>query len=114
MAHLTERQREIKVRLDQGRGAREIANELGITRNAVYQQIQRMRKYGVLEHDYTPTGQAPREIDTEQPGAALLQRIIGSESDSAGAGTLALYNELRRTRDELDAITRRLSSIIPR
>ncbi len=115
MPEMTTRQREIKERLDRGMGAREIANELGITRNAVYQQIQRMRKHGVVERDFTPTGQAPREIQDDQPGAALRHRLISSEpGESDAAGMMALYMELRRTRDELDTITRRLSLIVPR
>lgn len=111
---LTPRQREIKTLLDRGMGAREIANELGVSRNAVYQQIQRLRKNGILDSNYTPTGLPPREA---QPGAELLARLVmdGSDGDATHvAGALALVEELRRTRDELDLIARRLSSIVPR
>lgn len=114
VAQLTERQREIKTRLDAGMQAREIAQDLGITRNAVYQQIQRMRNNGVLSHDYTPTGQPTRE---QRPGMEALAKLIGdgvSDDETQVAGTLALVQELRRTRDDLDAIAQRISSIIPR
>jgi predicted ArsR family transcriptional regulator len=116
MASLTDRQQEIKTRLDAGLGAREIAQELGITRNAVYQQISRLRKYGVLEPDYTPTGQPVRE---RQPGAEVLASLLNGVSQDgdeclASAGALALVQELRRTRDELEVMCRRISSIIPR
>ncbi len=112
---LTNRQTEIKALLDNGKQAREIANELGISRNAVYQHIQRLRRDGRIDRNFTPTGQAPREL---LPGADLLRSLVqpnGSPSDEAAlAGSLALVNELRRTRDELDVITRRISALIPR
>lgn len=41
--------------------AAEIAKELGISRNAVYQQIQRMRRAGYLDEEFTPSGQPARE-----------------------------------------------------
>lgn len=114
MSTLTERQREIKDRLDDGMQAREIAADLGITRNAVYQQIQRMRNNGVLSHNYTPTGQPVRE---QRPGMEALAKLIGDGDPSDQtqvAGTLALVQELRRTRDDLDTIARRISSVVPR
>jgi hypothetical protein len=110
--HLTDRQQEIKERLDRGMQAREIAIELGITRNAVYQQIKRLRENGGLAHDFTPSGQPVREL---RSGSALLNAIShGSEGDADPnvAGALALVLELRRTRDELAVITRRLSTIV--
>jgi transposase len=113
---MTARQRAIKQRLDQGMGAREIAEELGITRNAVYQQIQRLRRHGVLEPHYTPTGLPIRETAT--PGEDALKRLLAESEDeaseTAAAGAMALVAELKRTRDELDAISRRLSAILPR
>ncbi len=118
---MTDRQREIKELLDKGRTAPEIAKELEISRNAVYQQIQRMRRNGVLPATYTPTGAPAREITTA-PGQDTLTKLLSSEVDMVGksvetasaAASLALVQELRRTRDELDAIAQRLSMIIPR
>src|SRR5437868_1597307 len=111
MAQLTDRQRTIKSRLDEGKGARQIAEELGITRNAVYQQIQRLRRDGVVPPDYTPTGAPVRE--QASPGMETLARLLNNGSDdepAAQAGVLALVQELARTRDELDAIARRISA----
>lgn len=115
MAQLTDRQREIKKRLSKGMSAREIAEDLGITRNAVYQQIQRMRRHGELDPGFTPTGQGPRE---NVPGLDVLTRLVSgshmSDSDSAAvAGTLALMSELKYTRDQLSAIVGRLTNILP-
>lgn len=118
MTQLTERQQAIKSRLDEGKGAREIAEDLGITRNAVYQQIQRLRRHGVVPPDYTPTGVPTRE--QRPPGVETLARLLstdtedGTDTDAAIAGAMALVQELQRTRDELDVITRRLSAIVPR
>jgi len=79
---LTPRQKAIKERLDKGMQAREIAADLEITRNAVYQQIQRGRRQGWLPADYTPTGQPMRE----RPGYDTLARLLATESDANGDG----------------------------
>lgn len=113
---MTDRQREIKNLLDQGHGAREIGEVLGISRNAVYQQIQRMRKHGHLAASYTPSGQPMRE---PLPGEDLLRRLVPQlhETEEGSiehvSGVAAILLVLRQTRDELDAISRRLSYIVP-
>lgn len=116
MAQLTDRQREIKKRLDKGMGAREIAADLGISRNAVYQQIQRMRRYGELDPGFTPTGAPPRQ---QSPGKDVLMRLVGgdagvNETDTVAiTGALALVNELQYTRDQLSALLAHLNSFLP-
>lgn len=75
MPDLTPRQREIKERLEKQMSALEIAEDLEISRNAVYQQIQSLRKKGALPRGYTPSGQAPREAL-----GALALRDDGSEA----------------------------------
>lgn len=116
MTQLTERQREIKKLLIKGMGAREIAEELGITRNAVYQQIQRLRRNGELDPGFTPTGQPPRQ---KAPGADVLARLVGSDTSFdngdtvAVAGALALVSELTYTRDQLSALVSHLNSFLP-
>jgi hypothetical protein len=57
---MTKRQREVLERLEQGFGAKQIATDLGVTRNAVYQHIERLRRQGALAETYTPSGQPPR------------------------------------------------------
>jgi transposase-like protein len=57
---LTKRQREVLERLEQGYAAKKIAHDLGITRNAVYQHIERLRRQGAVAETYTPSGQPPR------------------------------------------------------
>lgn len=113
-ARLTPRQREIKERLDKGMQAREIAKDLGITRNAIYQAIQRGRRDGWLPPDYTPTGLPMRQLRT--PGYDVLSRLIAdnnSTDDERAAGQLALAQELCRTKEELGQIYRRLAAICP-
>lgn len=116
VTQLTDRQREIKKRLDKGMGAREIANDLGITRNAVYQQIQRMRRYGELDPGFTPTGQPPRQ---KAPGTDVLMRLVNGDSGiddedvAAVVSSLALVGELKYTRDQLSALLSHLNSFLP-
>lgn len=113
MMPITDRQQEIRSRLDQGLSAGDIASDLGISRNAVYQQIQRMRRDGNLPGDFTPSSAPPREF---QPGERLLRSLLDSTTDRdvEAASAMALVEEIRRTRNELDRIAQRLSSIVPR
>jgi transposase len=76
-------------RLEQHMSAKEIARELEISRNAVYQQIQAMRKKGALSRAYTPSGQAPREhgapvVLTSNDGtiATQLIEIVAQSADA--------------------------------
>jgi Bacterial regulatory proteins, luxR family len=57
---LTKRQHEILERLEQGMAVKQIATDLGVSRNAVYLQIERLRNQGILPAGYTPSGQPPR------------------------------------------------------
>lgn len=94
---LSKRQREILERLEQDMPVRRIATDLGVSRNAVYLQIDRLRRDGVLPATYTPSGQPPR---------APLPQPMGLELGSAvpapgfGGGPLPGYRsavaELRR------------------
>lgn len=80
---LTTRQAEIKRLLDDGQGAKEIADQLGITRNAIYQQITAMKRKGLLSQEYTPTGEvrmpAPADgvrVHTPASGAGASMQVI--------------------------------------
>lgn len=64
--NLTKRQQEIKDMLEQDMSAQEIAADLGITRNAVYQQIAALRRKGSLAANFTPSG-APTRGDVHVP-----------------------------------------------
>lgn len=58
---LTDRQKEIKARLDKGETPEKVGKALKITTNAVYQQIRRMRKAGVKVGGTTQTGSSGRK-----------------------------------------------------
>jgi predicted ArsR family transcriptional regulator len=103
---MTARQQEIKLLLDQGMSVREIASGLGITRNGVYQHIQSMRRRGDLPGAYTPTGRSARR-------AMPLPTTPALEKSEADLAIRLLLNEINRTRDELDRISRRLSAVLP-
>jgi transposase-like protein len=65
----TKRQQEVLDRLERGMGAKQIARDIGVSRNAVYQHIERLRRQGALAESYTPSGQPPRRVDV---GAVAL------------------------------------------
>jgi predicted transcriptional regulator len=88
-AHLTKRQQQVFDRLEQGMTAKEIATDVGISRNAVYQQIERLRRQGALAETYTPSGQPPRSLDVGS--IALASSVPPRES------ALAKLRELSRT-----------------
>jgi DNA-binding CsgD family transcriptional regulator len=57
---LTKRQTEVLERLEQGYPVKKIARDIGVSRNAVYQTIDRLRRAGALPEAYTPSGQSPQ------------------------------------------------------
>ncbi len=96
-AGLTKRQQEVLDRLEQGRAVKEIASDIGVSRNAVYQHIERLRRQGALAETYTPSGQPPRRLDLGNatlPAAAAaprdsgllnLRNLAGDEGDLEGS-----------------------------
>jgi len=80
-AGLTKRQTEVLERLEQGLPVKAIAHDMGVTRNAVYQHIDRLRQMGALPETFTASGQPPRRADaipegstSSGPGATLPPR----------------------------------------
>jgi DNA-binding CsgD family transcriptional regulator len=72
---LSKRQTEVLERLEQGYPVKKIAHDMGISRNAVYQHIDRLRRQGALPETFTASGQPPRSGDAalvagEGPGRA--------------------------------------------
>jgi DNA-binding CsgD family transcriptional regulator len=57
---LTKRQAEVLERLELGYPVKKIATDIGVSRNAVYQTIERLRRAGAVSEAYTPSGQPPR------------------------------------------------------
>src|SRR5262245_26369860 len=88
-AQLTKRQQEVFDRLQQGMGAKEIARDIGVSRNAVYQHIERLRRQGALAETYTPSGQPPRSLDVGT-ATPLAPGLPPRESAVAGLRELAL------------------------
>jgi hypothetical protein len=99
-AQLTKRQQQVFERLEQGMGAKQIAHDIGISRNAVYQHIERLRRQGALAETYTPSGQPPRSLDVGSialaPGVPPRESALASlrELSRAGGGSEAGYAEL--------------------
>ena len=68
---LTKRQHEILERLEQDMPVKKIATDLGVSRNAVYLQIERLRDRGVLPRDYTPSRPAAPQRRSPAPMSGL-------------------------------------------
>lgn len=83
MSEPTDRQAEILAMLNEGMKARAIGEKLGISRNAVYQQIQALKRKGMLDATYTPSGEIRTPAGHESNGAAptgdVLLRVIESQ-----------------------------------
>lgn len=92
---LTKRQREVLERLEMGFPVKKIATDVGVSRNAVYQTIDRLRRQGALPETYTPSGQPPRRaalatgeatfgpagIAPRQSRLAELRRLVEEGAD---------------------------------
>jgi len=82
-AKLTKRQQEILERLERGDPVKQIATDIGVSRNAVYQHIERLRRQGAVAETYTPSGQPPRRA--ELVGNASLAAAAVAPRASAAA-----------------------------
>jgi len=69
---LTKRQTEVLERLEQGFPVKKIATDMGVTRNAVYQTIDRLRRAGALPETYTPSGQGEEPAKGELPAGSAV------------------------------------------
>jgi DNA-binding CsgD family transcriptional regulator len=89
---LTKRQAEVLERLELGYPVKQIATDIGVSRNAVYQTIERLRRAGAVPDAYTPSGQAPRR---ELP--------VGAASPASGPTLAPRESRLTALRDLGDA-----------
>jgi DNA-binding CsgD family transcriptional regulator len=95
-AELTKRQQEVLERLERGENVKQIATDIGVSRNAVYQHIERLRRQGALAETYTPSGQPPRRA--ELAGSVALAAATVAPRESA----VAVLRELARADDAGD------------
>jgi DNA-binding CsgD family transcriptional regulator len=95
---LTERQQEIKDRIEQGKTADEIGQELGITANAVYQQIRRMRQ----GKGTTRKAAAPKNTG---------RKSAGTPPAKAAAAPAPVVETVVRTQTPLQAVRARRDEI---
>jgi hypothetical protein len=81
----TKRQAEVLERLEAGYAVKQIATDLGVTRNAVYATIDRLRLQGALPADFTASGQLPRgrvEILSGPAGSSRLAELRELEDEA--------------------------------
>ena len=95
---LTKRQHEILERLEQDMPVKQIATDLGVSRNAIYLQIERLRNRGVLPQGYTPSGQPPRTAPPSPMPGLELGAAVPAPGFGAGPppGFRSELAELRR------------------
>jgi hypothetical protein len=90
----TKRQQEVLERLEEGMPVQKIATDLGVTRNAVYQVIDRLRLQGAVPHDFTASGQLQRGTAELLPGPATPSRLPELRELEDEAETSDRYAEL--------------------
>src|SRR3954469_14190757 len=105
---LTKRQREVLERLEQGYGVKQVAKDLGVSRNAVYQHVERLRRQGALAESYTPSGQPPRRLETGS--VQLAQTLAPRESGLVRLRELAAAGADPAGRDYAEAIGEAIAS----
>lgn len=124
MTKLTARQEQILELLlgDEHLGAREIAARLGVSRNAVYQQIAALKKKGAIPEGFTPTGEvrvqlgrtSEREhggVENQQVGAEeLMRRLTGRVAPGPDNAALDVIRELVAMNKQLVDVVERLSA----
>lgn len=118
MPTMTPRQREVLQLLNDGLQPAQIATQLGVSRNAIYQQIHSLRKRGHLPAGWTPSGRPPRSEDSQVPGVAVLQSLLSTETgvndeDVSVITQSVLIAELTRVRDVMSEQVRILNAYLP-
>ena len=117
-AELTKRQQEILERLERGDQVKQIATDIGVSRNAVYQHIERLRRQGAVAETYTPSGQPPRRAELaagDAGGTAYAEAIEGAiaAGDAVGLayelGRLDVLGEHGLSGQLIESALRRLS-----
>lgn len=90
----TKRQQEVLERLDSAMTVQQIATDLGVSRNAVYQVIDRLRLQGAVPHDFTASGQLQRGTAELLGGPATPSRLAELRDLEDEAETSDRYAEL--------------------
>jgi hypothetical protein len=113
---LTKRQREVVERLEQGMSVKRISADMGISRNAVYQHVERLRQRGVLPDEYTPSGQPPRTMPKPAAGLELGAAVPAPGFSGGGPGVTvagSVLGEMRSAdRGDESAYARRIEGAI--
>lgn len=112
MTTLTTRQESILALIEAGRGAREIADELGVSRNAVYQQITALKKKGVLTPTFTLSGETRIPAPANGAGRAeeVMQYLTNEHAAPAQVAALDVIRELVEMNRQLVQVVADLSA----
>lgn len=114
---LTPRQTEIADLLGQEVPVREIADRLGITRNAVYAQIKVLKDKGALDPHWTQSGEV-RLNPSSRRSQEILEYVTGGprpdDGNGATAGALEVIERLTEQNTLLTAQNGRLLDMVDR
>lgn len=75
--NLTSRQSEVLRLLQEGHQIRAVADHMGITRNAVYDQIKTLKRKGALDQHWTATGEIRAPAGSEH-SREILDFVTGA------------------------------------
>lgn len=103
---LTPRQAEVAALLVVGASAREIAEKLNISRNAVYSQIKAIKAKGIFDSTYTPSGEV--RVPPHTTAQSVLEHVTGS-SPTGGSSQMEVIRELIAQNSKLLEMVDRLT-----
>lgn len=111
---LPERAQQVFDAISEGRSPKDIADELGISRNAVYQHISKLRRMGLLSgRSHTPQRQPVRAdpLRSVQETIQEFARRLQSQIDAIDQRGLELEQELKRLHEERAKVVETLEKL---
>lgn len=113
-AQRTKRQQEVLERLESGASVKKIATDLGVSRNAVYQTIDRLRLQGAVPTDFTASGQLQRgrvELPAGHQGSSRLGELRELEDEAESSDRYAELVEAAIAESDLAALAYELGRL---
>jgi predicted ArsR family transcriptional regulator len=110
---MTNRQQQVLALLSEGLSARQIAEHLGVSRNAVYQHIDALKNLGALDPDYTPTGR-PAWGAASRPAVSttVAKALKDYDQDAVTKALLQFALQAAQTMQEQAARLERLEELM--
>lgn len=108
---MTPRQRQVLAMLSEGLTVREVAARLGVSRNAIYQHIDALKRQGALDPGFTPTGRPAWAAASRPTMSPAVQRALRDmEADELTMMLVDYVREAQGIMREQAASIRQLTS----